>query len=243
MQFYTIDSFTRYSKQNYTSLQLKFYSSQHIYLFLCLPLRKEIHHMSLLPVYSHASLDQNIKVLQASYQAGLRRYEFTKRHDNAIDIFKKLIDLRNHSMPDMQIGAGTMMNVPDAETFIEAGADFLVSPLISQSLLDFTIAHHIEWLPGCATGAEIGMAQNAGIPMVKLYPIKTLGGAEFLHLIKGPFYKMKFQVSGGIKGEIEEIKSLLKAGASVVGLGNSFFKEDVVEEEITTRLSNLLNQI
>lgn len=202
-----------------------------------------MNNVNLLPVYSHADINQNIKVLRASYKAGLRRFEFTNRNENALDIFEKIVSLCEEEMPDMVLGAGTIINEVDARNFLEKGAKFLISPLISKELIDYTKLHNVEWIPGCATGAEVGMALNAGIPMVKLYPIKTLGGPEFVKLIKGPFYNMKFQTSGGIKGEAEEVNALLKAGASIVGLGNSFFNDDASEQDLVLKLSNLIAQL
>jgi 2-dehydro-3-deoxyphosphogluconate aldolase / (4S)-4-hydroxy-2-oxoglutarate aldolase len=197
----------------------------------------------ILPVYSSHSLDQSLKVLRASYKAGLRRFEFTNRNYNALEIFSKLIEEVNGNMPGMELGAGTIMNISDAENFIKIGARFLISPLISKELIDYSQTNNIEWLPGCATGAEIGLAQNAGIPMVKLYPIKTLGGVEFVKLMKGPFYKMKFQTSGGIKGEPQEVKELLTSGVSIVGLGNTFFEDHLSELDLEHKIKNLLDQI
>jgi 2-dehydro-3-deoxyphosphogluconate aldolase / (4S)-4-hydroxy-2-oxoglutarate aldolase len=197
----------------------------------------------ILPVYSHHQLSENIKVINASYKAGLRRFEFTNRNDNALDIFEELVALCKQEMPDMKLGAGTIINEVDARNFMIKGASFLISPLISQALIDFTSRANIEWIPGCATGAEVGTALNAGIPMVKLYPIKTLGGAEFIRLMRGPFYTMKFQVSGGIKGETQEVISFLEAGASIVGLGNSFFDPSLSEEQLTNKIKSLLKSL
>ncbi len=197
----------------------------------------------ILPVYSNAKIDENLKVLKASYNAGLRRFEFTNRFENAIENFQLLYKYCKDSLPDMQLGAGTIMDPSDAELFTANGAAFLVSPLISQQLIDYTAANNIEWVPGCATGAEIGMAQNAGIPLVKIFPISTLGGPEFIRLMKGPFYKMKFQASGGIKGEATEVKALIDAGVEIVGLGNSFFQSSLTEQEMTNKIIALLESI
>lgn len=196
---------------------------------------------NLLPVYSHAVLEQNIKVLSACYEAGLRRFEFTNRHETAQQHFKSLIHIVNNEMKDLDLGVGTIMNTKDAEIFVSLGAHFLVSPLISNDLIEFTSKHKIEWIPGCATGAEIGLAYNSGIDLVKLYPIKQLGGPDYIKAIKGPFYKTKFQASGGIKGDKSEIEALLQAGASIVGLGNSFFNEDMTKEEISAKIKALLD--
>jgi 2-dehydro-3-deoxyphosphogluconate aldolase / (4S)-4-hydroxy-2-oxoglutarate aldolase len=201
------------------------------------------NYQPILPVYSHTNIDQCIKVLQASYDAGIRRFEFTNRDMSALSHFAALRKMVDDHYIDFELGAGTIMNVSDAKEFMAVGADFLISPLISQELLEYTLKNNISWLPGCATGAEIGMAQNGGLSMVKLYPIKTLGGPEFIKQIKGPFYKMKFQASGGIKGDTEEVNALLDAGASIVGLGNSFFDQDESQDELTARIKGLLDSL
>jgi 2-dehydro-3-deoxyphosphogluconate aldolase/(4S)-4-hydroxy-2-oxoglutarate aldolase len=193
----------------------------------------------LLPVYSSPNLNQNIKVMRACYQTELLKFEFTNRNENALENFKELYRLSQSEMPGLKLGAGTMMNVDDAKKFIDAGAEFLISPLISQELLDYTKRNKIEWIPNCVTGSEIGLALNNGIKFVKLFPITSLGGPQFVKNIRGPFYMMKFQVSGGIKGEIEEVKTYLDAGASMVALGNSFFDNDLSEKDIIDKIINL----
>lgn len=197
----------------------------------------------ILPVYSNVSMSDSIKVVQAAYNAGLRRFEYTNRYDNSLEIFKELRRLCDETMSDLLLGAGTIMNVEDAKVFLDNGADFLVSPLISQSLIDYTRDNGTVWVPGCGTGAEIGMAYNAGITLVKLFPISTLGGPTFIKLMKGPFAKMRFQTSGGIKGEAQEVKALLDAGAEIVGLGNAFFDASLTQEEITQKLTTLIQNI
>lgn len=197
----------------------------------------------ILPVYSNVSLSESIKVVQAAYNAGLRRFEYTNRHDNSLEIFKAIRKLCDESMSDLLLGAGTIMNVEEAKVFLDSGADFLVSPLISQALIDFTKEQGTVWVPGCGTGAEIGMAYNAGITLVKLFPISTLGGPAFIKLMKGPFAKMRFQTSGGVKGEVEEVKALLNAGAEIVGLGNAFFDASLTQEEMTQKLATLIQHI
>ena len=200
-------------------------------------------HSKILPVYSHASFEQNLKILTAVYHSGLQHFEFTNRNENALEVFSSLVKHAKTYFPELKLGAGTIMNPIQAEAFTKEGASFLVSPLISKEMIDFTQSNNIDWIPGCGTGAEVGLAQNAGLTFVKLFPIQTLGGPTFVRLMKGPFFKMHFQVSGGIKGELEEVKSYLAAGADVIGLGNSFFSEKLSEEEITQKITALLNHL
>lgn len=196
----------------------------------------------IIPVYSHAETGMNKKALSASYQAGLRYFEFTNRHDNAPEEFYELKKYCDKELPGMILGVGTIKNVTDAEIFLSAGAAFLVSPLISAELIGFTKNKNILWVPGCATASEIGLAENNGIKLVKIFPAKLIGGRAFIHALKGPFPNMNFLATGGIAGEITEIKNYLSVAAAV-GIGNSFFSDDLTENEITARLKNILSNI
>jgi 2-dehydro-3-deoxyphosphogluconate aldolase / (4S)-4-hydroxy-2-oxoglutarate aldolase len=197
----------------------------------------------IIPVYSNAETMHNKRVLKACFYAGLRYFEFTNRHENSLDAFIELKNYADAELPGMVLGAGTIKNNSDAELFWSAGAAFLVSPLISGELIAFTKKKNILWIPGCATASEAGMAENEGIQLIKLFPVSELGGADFIKALKAPFQNMQFLATGGISGNADEIKRYLQAGAASVGLGNSFFTEQLSEEELTAKLVNLLNAL
>lgn len=182
-------------------------------------------------------------ILKACYDAGLRYFEFTNRHNNALEEFMGLRKYADKELPGMQLGVGTIKNAMDAEMFLAAGATYLISPLISKELIDFTFMKNILWIPGCSTASEVGMAENAGIDLVKIFPASLLGGPAFIKMLKGPFYKMKYMANGGITGDVIEIKEYLAAGASGVGLGNSFFTENIPPSAITQKLKTLMAAI
>lgn len=194
----------------------------------------------ILPVYSHESLEVTRKMLEASYLAGLRIFEFTNRHPDALTIFRSLHKLCRDEMTDMVLGAGTIRNEEEARQFSAEGAAFLVSPCISDELINYSSLHPIPWLPGCATPSEIGRARSAGIHMIKLFPIRYLGGVDFLKAMYGPFPDLDFVVTGGIRDDAIEIGNYLKAGARAVGLGNSFFQETASRDEVTLKIANLI---
>jgi 2-dehydro-3-deoxyphosphogluconate aldolase/(4S)-4-hydroxy-2-oxoglutarate aldolase len=201
-----------------------------------------ILNQKIIPVYSHAETGMNKKALVGCYRAGLRYFEFTNRHENAMEEFYALKKYCEKELPGMILGAGTIKNIPDAEMFLSAGAEFLVSPLISKILIDFTKTKKISWIPGCATASEVGLAENNGIQFVKIFPAKQLGGPAFIDALKGPYPNMKFLATGGITGELSEIKNYL-AFASAVGIGNSFFSGSMDENEITNKIKNILSNI
>src|SRR5947207_589680 len=83
---------------------------------------------AILPLYFNADETVSIEILRAIYRAGIKAVEYTNRGEAALNNFKELIQIRNSEMPDMLLGAGTIKNLPDAESYVNAGADFLVSP-------------------------------------------------------------------------------------------------------------------
>jgi len=194
----------------------------------------------IIPVYSHAETGMNKKVLSACFHAGLRYFEFTNRHENALDEFYDLKKYCDTVLPGMILGAGTIKNVQHAEMFLAAGAAFLVSPLISQELIGFAKNKNIPWIPGCATASEVGLAENNGLNIVKIFPAKQLGGPAYIQALKGPFPSINFLATGGIGGDGSGIKEYLTV-AGAVGLGNAFFSDEMTEEQLTNELKTVLS--
>src|SRR5881396_3920409 len=82
----------------------------------------------ILPLYFNADETVSIEVLKAIYKAGIKAVEYTNRGEAALNNFKKLVLTRNSEMPGMLLGVGTVKNLQHAEDYVNAGADFLVSP-------------------------------------------------------------------------------------------------------------------
>jgi 2-dehydro-3-deoxyphosphogluconate aldolase / (4S)-4-hydroxy-2-oxoglutarate aldolase len=201
----------------------------------------------ILPIYSHAETEYNKKIITICYHAGLRFFEFTNRRDNALEEFTALKAYCKAALPDMQLGVGTIKNVSDAQKFLSAGAAFLVSPLISMELIAFAKEKNMLWIPGCATASEVGMAENAGIQLVKIFPAKQLGGPAYINALKGPYPKMQLMATGNIAADAAEIKSYFDAGSVVVGLGSALFSASVMEqanpEKAVTTLRELYKEL
>ena len=87
-----------------------------------------IAQQGILPLYFNADETVSVEVLRAIYRAGIKAVEYTNRGEAALSNFKKLVDVRNKEMQGMVLGVGTVKNLKDAESYLNAGADFLVSP-------------------------------------------------------------------------------------------------------------------
>lgn len=177
-----------------------------------------------IPVYYHADADTCLNVLKACHAGGIRVFEFTDRGENALHNFSLLLEYRDQYLPDLKLGIGTIKTTEKALEYILAGADFMVSPIFKASLAELASEHQLLWIPGCMTPTEIGMAEDAGAALVKLFPGDTLGPG-FLKAVRPLFPQLQFMPTGGVGLGKESIESWLNAGVTALGFGSKLFEQ------------------
>lgn len=202
---------------------------------------EQIKSQGLLPLYYHGSEEVCLSVMKALYEAGIRVIEFTNRGDQAMNNFKAMVNLRNTEMKDMLLAVGTIRTADQAAHFIEAGADFLISPVFDADVADVAYLNKVLWLPGCMTPTEIHVAGNAGCKLVKLFPGNILGPA-FVSGIKELFPNMDFMPTGGVEVNKENITSWFKSGVCAVGMGSKMISKEMLENKEYTIISKLAKQ-
>ncbi|HTN05331.1 bifunctional 4-hydroxy-2-oxoglutarate aldolase/2-dehydro-3-deoxy-phosphogluconate aldolase [Agriterribacter sp.] len=176
-----------------------------------------------IPLFTHTDITVCRNVLKASYDAGVRLFEFTNRNANSFDIFIELRKYCSEQLPGMVLGIGTIKNAQQAEQFIHAGADFMISPLILEEIQQVATVHKKLWIPGCATASEIGLAEYWGIDTVKIFPARQLGGPGFIKAVKAVFPNMRLVATGGVEPTGEDISNWFKGGVAAVGIGSQLF--------------------
>jgi 2-dehydro-3-deoxyphosphogluconate aldolase/(4S)-4-hydroxy-2-oxoglutarate aldolase len=186
----------------------------------------QIKNEGMLPLFYHDDVTVCENVLQALYNGGVRCVEFTNRGVHALPNFKHLVSLKT-TMPGLILGIGTIKTPQDATSFIEAGADFLVSPCFDASVADVAYMHKVLWIPGCMTPTEIHVAQKSGATLIKLFPGNVLGPG-FVEAIKSLFTGVDFLVTGGVEPTEQNIGAWFKAGVVGVGLGSKLITKDVL---------------
>lgn len=191
---------------------------------------EHIKKQGILPLYYHASEEVSLAVLHAVYRAGVMAIEYTNRGDAALANFRKMVVLRNECMPGLLLGVGTIKNLEQALQYLEAGADFLVSPGFVKEVATYCREHDIFYAPGCMTPTEIIAAENAGIQFIKLFPGNLLG-TEFMATIKDIFPKLTFMPTGGVDTTRENIEAWFKSGVSAVGMGSKLISKKLMEEK------------
>ena len=182
----------------------------------------------MLPLYFNADETISIGVLRAVYKAGVKAIEYTNRGEAALNNFKKLVSVRDTEMPGLLMGVGTIKNLQQAEDYVKAGADFLVSPGFVKEVADYAVSKDIFYAPGCMTPSDIIAAENSGIKFIKLFPGNILG-PEFVSSIKDIFPKLLFMPTGGVDTTKENIEGWFKAGVCAVGMGSKLISKKLME--------------
>ena len=145
-------------------------------------------------------------------------------------------------MNDLIIGVGTIKNMQQALDFLEAGADFLVSPGYLPDVASYCVSKDIMFGPGCMTPTEIIAAENAGIKFIKLFPGDLLG-VGFLKGIKEIFPQMVFMPTGGVDATEESIASWFNTGASAVGMGGKLVSKALMEAGDTKAIEEKAREV
>jgi len=182
----------------------------------------------ILPLYFNPDETVSVEVLKAIYRAGIKAVEYTNRGEAALSNFKKMVEVRNAEMQGLLLGVGTIKNLKQAEDYVNAGADFFVSPGFVAEVASYAIGKDIFYAPGCMTPTEIIAAENAGITFIKLFPGNMLG-TEFVTTIKDIFPKLLFMPTGGVDTTKENIESWFKAGVCAVGMGSKLISKKLME--------------
>ena len=190
----------------------------------------KIKDAALLPLFYHDDEDVCRRLVSSLYDGGIRCIEFTNRGEHAAKNFQQLVKHRDADMKDLLLATGTIKTADHAKQFIEAGADFLISPFFDAAVCDEAYMQKIFWIPGCMTPNEIHIAEQAGCAMIKLFPGNLLGPG-FVEAILPLFPDLDFIVTGGVDATEENIKAWFKAGAAGVGLGSKLISKDVLQKK------------
>ena len=176
-----------------------------------------------IPVVVIKELAETDKILTALKNVGINCAEITFRTSCAAEAIAYAVE----HYPDMEIGAGTVINAAQCEAALAAGATFIVSPGLSPAVAEICNERNIPYYPGCVTPTEIMAALELGITTVKFFPANIYGGLKALKALSAPFPQVKFIPTGGVdRSNIDEFLAFDKVAA----IGGSFFVKEALEK-------------
>lgn len=168
-----------------------------------------------------ADLETVRKIAEAYVDTGLTTLEITMNTQGVSD----LIIMLRREFPSLNIGAGTVCNVEQLDTALDAGAQFIVTPILSEAVITRAVAQGIPIFPGAYSPTEIHQAWSLGASAVKVFPATQLG-PQFIKDVKAPLNEIKLLPTGGVS--LENIKSFFQAGAIGVGMGSSLLNKELI---------------
>lgn len=199
--------------------------------------------IGLIPVFYNKDLDTCINIIKACSNAGARLAEFTNRGDGAVEVFKELEKFTRDNLPEVVLGAGSIIDASTAALYISYGANFIVGPTFDSNTALLCNKRAIPYSPGCATPTEVINAYSYGIDIVKIFPGDLVGGPEFVKSIKGPCPWVKIMPTGGVSPNRESLEKWFKAGITCAGIGSNLISKDIIKNKEYSKLEENIKNV
>ena len=149
---------------------------------------------AIIPVIKLNRVEEAVPLAQALLAGGIPVAEVTFRTEAAAEGIAAI----RREVPQMLVGAGTVLATDQAIAAVEAGAQFVVSPGSNGKIIDRVLAAGVAMIPGVATPSEIEAAMERGLNVLKFFPAEALGGIAMLKALSGPYSQIKFVPTGGV---------------------------------------------
>ena len=150
-----------------------------------------------IPVVVIDDEEDAVPLAEALVAGGVKVIEVTLRTDAALAAARAI----SANVHDIVVGIGTVTRAEDFAAAAEAGARFVVSPGITDELLQAAEASELNYLPGVMTPSEVMRAREAGLSDLKLFPAEAAGGVALVQALAGPFPDVTFCPTGGISAD------------------------------------------
>jgi len=168
------------------------------------------------------SVAQGLHMAQAAAAGGIRLIEITWNSEDPVTLLRTI----QQALPECWVGVGTVLSTWELESAIATGAEFCFTPHTAPALIQQARIAQIPISPGAMTPTEILSAWQAGAASVKVFPIRQLGGGDYVRALQGPLGQVPLIPTGGV--DEASALDLLSHGAIAVGLSSGLFlKQDV----------------
>lgn len=149
---------------------------------------------AIIPVIKLERVEEAVPLARSLLAGGIPVAEVTFRTSAAAEGIAAI----RREVPQMLVGAGTVLTTDQANAAIQAGAQFVVSPGSNGKIIDRVLSAGVAMIPGVATPSEIEAAMERGLNVLKFFPAEALGGIAMLKALSGPYSQIKFVPTGGI---------------------------------------------
>ena len=182
----------------------------------------------LVAVIRTSSVDTAELAARAMARAGVRLVEITLTIPDAYELIAKLATDDDFAKQGAIVGAGTVLSGAQAEDSLIAGARFLVSPALIPEMIDAARARDAMTMPGTMTPTEMVKAAELGADYIKVYPLATIGGPDFITNVRRALMHLPLVATGNV--EYDEIPAYFKAGVVGFGIGGPLIRPDLLDK-------------
>ncbi|HTA48233.1 MAG TPA: bifunctional 4-hydroxy-2-oxoglutarate aldolase/2-dehydro-3-deoxy-phosphogluconate aldolase [Verrucomicrobiae bacterium] len=199
---------------------------------------RRIGEIGIVPVVRAATVEDATRAVEAICAGGIPILEITMTVPNATSVIRHVV--REHGNSAL-IGAGTVTTGEQAEQCIRAGAEFLVSPGMSTHVLAVAQACAKLAIPGALTPTELMHAQDNGAKLIKIFPCGNVGGAKYLHSLRGPFPNVALIPTGGVSAS--NATDYIAAGAFALGVGGDLINAAALREGNLAKITQAAREL
>jgi 2-dehydro-3-deoxyphosphogluconate aldolase/(4S)-4-hydroxy-2-oxoglutarate aldolase len=195
--------------------------------------RARIEEIGIIPAIRVSSVEEARFAAAAVSAGGIPIVEITMTVPEACRLMHDIIT----NVPDIIVGAGTVLDSETARQCLDVGAHFLTSPGLDLSIVELAKKANIVTMPGALTPTEITAALKAGVDFIKVFPCSQVGGASYIRAMKGPFPHASFVAAGGVTQQTA--MDLIRSGATALGIGAELIPHEAVRRRRSEQIAEL----
>ena len=185
--------------------------------------RSIIEKVGIVPVIRASSAEEARFAADCVARGGVPIVEITMTVPGAVEVIRELVK----AMPQVLVGAGTVLNEDSVRRCADAGAQFLVTPGFNAPTVAAARERDLLIMVGALTPSEIMAASDSGADFVKVFPCGSMGGPKYIQALRGPFPNVPFVPTGGVN--LETAADYIRAGAAALGVGGEMISKDALK--------------
>jgi 2-dehydro-3-deoxyphosphogluconate aldolase / (4S)-4-hydroxy-2-oxoglutarate aldolase len=196
----------------------------------------KIEEIGIVPAVRTSSPEDALFAAEVVARGGIPIVEITMTVPGAIEVISHLVK----NLPDVIVGAGTVLDLETARLCVDSGVRFLTCPGLDLGIVEFAKRRNLTMLAGALTPTEIVTAWKAGSDFVKVFPCAQVGGDSYIRALKGPFPKIPLIAAGGVNQQTAA--SFILAGAVAIGIGRELIPKEAVQNRQEGRIRELAHR-
>jgi 2-dehydro-3-deoxyphosphogluconate aldolase/(4S)-4-hydroxy-2-oxoglutarate aldolase len=196
----------------------------------------KIEEIGIIPAVRTSSLEDALFAAEVIARGGIPIVEITMTVPGAIKVISHLVK----NLPDVIVGAGTVLDIETASLCVDSGVRFLTCPGLDLGIVEFAKEIGLTMMAGALTPTEIVTAWKTGSDFVKVFPCAQVGGDSYIRALKGPFPKIPLIAAGGVNQQTAA--DFILAGAVALGIGRELIPEEAVQKRQEGRIRELAHR-